>query len=102
MSNSPIKYAALKFILSTDDGNEREIIMTGYDHAQCFESAYHVYEKDFYYRDKTRDTQGFMTVNDVFLDRFEAAKVAKEHNQLRPGIADVERLESHQLTYQQK
>ena len=102
MSNSPIKSAALKFILNTDDGDERVLIIADYDHAQCFQTAYVIYEKDLYYRDKTKDAQGFMTVNDVFLYRFEAAKVAKEHNQLRPGIVNVERLESHQLTYQQK
>lgn len=100
MGNSPIKSAALKFILSTDDGDERVLIIAGYDHAQCFQTAYHIYEKDFYYRDKTKDAQGFLTVDDEFLDRFQAAKVAREHNQLTPGYVNTERLESHQLIYQ--
>lgn len=75
-----IKCAALQFY---DESSNNPIIVCDMNHANCFMLASEKYGPTFRNRNKERDTQGFMTTTDRFVNRYEAFAIAKAAKQLR-------------------
>lgn len=92
-----IKCAALRFYL---EPSGEEVIVVGMNHANCFMMAHEQYQLQFHDRNKERDTQGFMTTTDRFVDRSEALEIAKKNNQLKYKIPEYKTwLDSYEVNF---
>lgn len=69
--------AAIKFYIK---GNTYPIIMCGKRHCDVLEKMYNMHIE----YDKQTATQGFLTDNDIFVDRYEAFEIARAADQLLP------------------